>query len=332
MSSSRESNSVADNRRTTQQGSRSRQTSSSSAAAAATTGSSRSPGRPRGSGAGGGGNKSSSNTGKNPEDHWRVNVLSEVSREQIGFVAEGLFKELWARCGREIAIDQVSLMIAEVQFTRGFELLYKVHDNEAALIEFQKSLHIRERILGRDHRDTGKTYCFVGHALREQRDYDNALGQYRSALRILVALLGKDHNHTKDVISCVDDVLKAKGMPDEDVSDYLTCLLTSMEHKRNGDDLMETNGGDDDTAIQEYKQALIVEELLSSSKEGKYHPDTAEIYTRIGACLVRVGDRKAAIVEYSNALSIYAVTLGTDHKVTKDVLKNIQNLPSFMMR
>jgi len=122
-------------------------------------------------------------------------------------------------------------------------------------------LKIRENILGKDHRDTGKTYCFVGHTLREQRDFDNALGQYRSALRILVALLGKDHNHTKDVISCVDDVLKAKGLPDEQVSDYLTCLLTSMEHKRNGDELLMDNtsgggGGDYTLAIQAYKKSF----------------------------------------------------------------------------
>jgi len=282
--------------------------------------------------------------GGGPEDYWRNGVLSEVSREQIGFLAEGLFKELWARCGKDVAIDQVSLMISEVQFTRGFDLLYKIHDNDAALIEFHKSLKIRENILGRDHRDTGKTYCFVGHTLREQRDYDSALGQYRSALRILVALLGKDHNHTKDVISCVDDVLKAKGLPDEEVSDYLTCLLTSMEHTRKGDELMETNGGDYDLAMQEYKQALIVEELStgqqgggqqhasSGSAIGKYHPDTGEIYSKIGSYLARMGDLKGACVEYGNALSIYAVTLGSDHRDTKDALKNIQNLPSLMMR
>jgi len=256
-------------------------------------------------------------------------VLAEVSREQIGFIAEGLFKELWARCGKQVAVDQVSLMIAEVQFSRGFDLLYKIHDNEAARQEFNKSLKIRENILGKDHRDTGKTYCFVGHALREMRDYDNSLGQYRSALRILVALLGKNHNHTKDVISCVDDVLKAKGYPDEQVSDYLTCLLTSMEHKRNGDELMQANGGDFDLAIQAYKKALIVEEI---DVIGKYHPDTAEIYSKIGSCMARTGDLKKACVEYGNALSIYAVTLGSDHRDTKEALKHIQNLPSLMMR
>mmetsp|Transcript_13863 Transcript_13863/g.38972 ORF Transcript_13863/g.38972 Transcript_13863/m.38972 type:complete len:305 (+) Transcript_13863:32-946(+) len=264
-----------------------------------------------------------------PEEYWKNGVLTEVSREQIGFIAEGLFKELWARCGKQVAIDQVSLMVAEVQFSRAFDLLYKIHDNEAALQEFNKSLKIRETILGKDHRDTGKTYCFVGHTLREMRDFDNSLGQYRSALRILVALLGKNHGHTKDVISCVDDVLKAKGYPDGQVSDYLTCLLTSMEHKRNGDELMESNGGDFDLAIEAYKKALIVEEI---DVIGKYHPDTAEIYSKIGSCMARTGDLKKACVEYGNALSIYAVTLGSDHRDTKEALKHIQNLPSLMLR
>mmetsp|Transcript_2097 Transcript_2097/g.4855 ORF Transcript_2097/g.4855 Transcript_2097/m.4855 type:complete len:502 (+) Transcript_2097:208-1713(+) len=261
-----------------------------------------------------------------PEYHWNNSVLKEVSKEQIGFIAEGLFKELWVRCGQEVAIDQVSLMIAEVQFSRGFDLLYKVHDNDAALVEFRKCLVIRERILGKDHRDTGKTYCFVGHALREQREYDDAVGQYRSALRILVALLGKDHNHTKDVISCIDDVLKAKGLPDPEVSDYLTTLLSSMEHKRNGDEFGEE--GNFDMAVGEYKKALIVERI----PEAKYHPDTGEIYSKIGACLARQGELKRACVEYGNALSIYAVTLGSDHHDTKDALRNIQNLPALMIR
>jgi tetratricopeptide (TPR) repeat protein len=261
-----------------------------------------------------------------PEEHWNETVLKEVSKEQIGFIAEGLFKELWARCGKDIAIDQVSLMIAEVQFSRGFDLLYKVHDNDAALGEFRKCLAIRESILGKDHRDTGKTYCFVGHALREKREYDDAVGQYRSALRILVALLGKDHNHTKDVISCIDDVLKAKGMPDQDVSSYLMTLLSSMEHKRNGDGFGEE--GNFDMAIGEYKKALMVEKI----PEAKYHPDTGDIYSKIGACLARQGELKRACVEYGNALSIYAVTLGSDHADTREALKNIQNLPALMIR
>lgn len=261
-----------------------------------------------------------------PEEHWNHNVVREVSKEQIGFIAEGLFKELWARCGKDVATDQVALMIAEVQFSRGFDLLYKVHDNDSALVEFRKCLSIREGILGKDHRDTGKTYCFVGHALREKRDYDEAVAQYRSALRILVALLGKDHSHTKDVISCIDDVLKAKGMSDSDALDYLTAVLTSMEHKRGGDNLAEE--GNHDMAVAEYRKALVVEEI----SQGKHHPDTGDIYANIGNSLARQGELKKACVEYGNALAIYAVTLGGDHPDTKETLKNIQNLPTLMLR
>jgi len=261
-----------------------------------------------------------------PEEHWNEHVLKEVSKEQIGFIAEGLFKELWSRCGKTVATDQVSLMIAEVQFSRGFDLLYKVHDNETALSEFRKCLHIREAILGKDHRDTGKTYCFVGHALREKRDYDESVGQYRSALRILVALLGKDHNHTKDVTSCIDDVLKAKGLTDNDSAIYLTTVLNSLEHKRNGDTYAEE--GNHHMAISEYRKALIIEQIPM----GKHHPDTADIYGKIGNTLARQGELKKAVVEYGNALAIYAVTLGGDHPDTKEALKSIQNLPSLMIR
>jgi tetratricopeptide (TPR) repeat protein len=261
-----------------------------------------------------------------PEEHWNDSVLKEVSKEQIGFIAEGLFKELWARCGKEVAVDQVSLMIAEVQFSRGFDLLYKVHDNDAALVEFRKCLSTRESILGKDHRDTGKTYCFVGHALREKRDYEDAVGQYRSALRILVALLGKEHSHTKDVISCIDDVLKAKGMADNEAMEYLTTVLTSLEHKRNGDSCAEE--GNHDMAISEFRKALIIEKI----PEGKHHPDTGDIYANIGNSLSRQGELKKACIEYGNALAIYAVTLGGDHPDTRLALKNIQNLPTLMIR
>lgn len=261
-----------------------------------------------------------------PEYHWNNNVLGEVTKEQISFIAEGLFKELWARSGKDVAVDQVSLLIAEVQFSRGFDLLYKVHDNESALVEFKKCLAIRENILGKDHRDTGKTYCFVGHALREKRDYDEAIGQYRSALRILVALLGKDHNHTKDVISCIDDVLKAKGMSDSEAIEFRSTLLASMESKRNGDAYAEE--GDYDKAIAEYKRALVVESI----PEGKHHPDTGDIYGQIANSMARQGELKKACVEYGNALAIYAVTLGGDHPDTQETLKAIQNLPSMTIR
>ena len=146
------------------------------------------------------------------------------------------------------------------------------------------------------------------------------------ALRILVALLGKDHSHTKDVISCIDDVLKAKGMSDSDALDYLTAVLTSMEHKRGGDNLAEE--GNHDMAVAEYRKALVVEEI----SQGKHHPDTGDIYANIGNSLARQGELKKACVEYGNALAIYAVTLGGDHPDTKETLKNIQNLPTLMLR
>jgi tetratricopeptide (TPR) repeat protein len=99
-----------------------------------------------------------------------------------------------------------------------------------------------------------------------------------------------------------------------------------MEHKRNGDGFGEE--GNFDMAIGEYKKALIGEAF----PEAKYHPDTGEIYSKIGACLARQGELKRACVEYGNALSIYAVTLGSDHADTKEALKNIQNLPALMIR
>mmetsp|Transcript_171 Transcript_171/g.432 ORF Transcript_171/g.432 Transcript_171/m.432 type:complete len:271 (-) Transcript_171:434-1246(-) len=261
-----------------------------------------------------------------PEEHWTKNVLKEVTKEQIGFIAEGLFKELWARCGKEVAVDQVELLVAEVQFSRGFDLLYKVNDDEAALTEFRKCLKIREHILGKDHRDTGKTYCFVGHALRAQKEFDEAAGQYRSALRILVTLLGRDHNHTKDVISCIEDVLKSQGMSDTETAQYKSALLNSMEHKRKADTLAEE--GDFDKAIAGYRSALVVEEI----PDAKHHPDTGDIYAKIGACLARQGDRKKASVEYGNALAIYAVTLGSDHPDTQDIMAKIQGLPLLRKR
>ena len=49
--------------------------------------------------------------------------------------------------GQNLAPVRGTLMIAEVQFSRGFDLLYKVHDNDSALVEFRKCLQIRESII-----------------------------------------------------------------------------------------------------------------------------------------------------------------------------------------
>ena len=254
------------------------------------------------------------------EEHWNEQVLKEVSKEQIGFIAEGLFKELWTRCGKDVAGDQVSLMIAEVQFSRGFDLLYKVHDSESALSEFNKCLAIRESILGKDHRDTGKTYCFVGHALREKRDYDTSISEYRRALRVLVTLLGKDHNHTKDVISCIDDVLKAKGLNDSQAAEYLTTLLKSLESKIAADAALVE--GDTSLAVGLYRKALIIEDL----PDGRNHPDTADIYSSIASAYAKQGELQKAAVEYGSALGIYASTLGGNHPDTMEALENITNV------
>eukprot|EP00538_Stauroneis_constricta_P002626 CAMPEP_0119560316 /NCGR_PEP_ID=MMETSP1352-20130426/14557_1 /TAXON_ID=265584 /ORGANISM="Stauroneis constricta, Strain CCMP1120" /LENGTH=274 /DNA_ID=CAMNT_0007608271 /DNA_START=76 /DNA_END=900 /DNA_ORIENTATION=+ len=257
-----------------------------------------------------------------PEDHWTKHVLREVTKEQIGFIAEGLFKELWARCGKEVAVDQVSLLIAEVQFSRGFDLLYKLKDHDAAFTEFQKCLSIREKILGKDHRDTGKTYCFVAHALREQKEYDEAVGYYRSALRILVALLGKDHNHTKDVINCIENSLHSDGLDDAEVSEYKSTLLSSMEHKSAGDRHAEE--GDFDKALASYNSALVVEKI----HDAEDHPDTGDIHAKIAACLARQGDTKKARKKYAKAFAIYVSTLGSDHPDTLEAKKSLDALPS----
>jgi hypothetical protein len=68
------------------------------------------------------------------------------------------------------------------------------------------------------------------------------------------------------------DVLKAKGLTDNEAAAYLTTVLNSLENMRNGDNVAEE--GNHDMAIAEYNKSLIIEQI----PQGKHHPDTGDIY------------------------------------------------------
>ena len=76
-------------------------------------------------------------------------------------------------------------------------LVYDQQGNYTKALEYyQKALTIREKVWGKEHLDTAKTYIGIAVVYHGQGDYAKALEYYQKAVVILEKALGKEHPNT----------------------------------------------------------------------------------------------------------------------------------------
>jgi len=201
---------------------------------------------------------------------------------------------------------------AEEAFKRGHNLCWQLHDSASALGEYRTALFIRESLLGKYHEQTGRTYFWIAKSLVKLNECAEALVAFSRALRIFERVVRKEHKYFKWNIMAID--LCIEQMDDgTNVDAYKARLNASIRFEREGDVFRKEQ--DFPEAVAKYRDAIgHVEE---------YHPDAADLYSKIALILRQDGDFERALEEYRFASEIYEMSLGPDHPETVKALNEV---------
>ena len=152
---------------------------------------------------------------------------------------------------------------------------------------FEKSLHIREEVLGKNHPTTATSYNNLAGVYKNQGEYLKAEELYKKSLHIREEVLGENHPDTADSYNNLASVYMDQG-------EYLK-------------------------AEELYKKSLhIREELL-----GQNHPDTATSYNNLALVYKNQGEYHKAQALFEKSLHIRKKLLGENHPTTATSYNNL---------
>ena len=152
---------------------------------------------------------------------------------------------------------------------------------------YLRLVSIREKLYGKEHEDTAKSYNDIGVFYDHQGAYAKALEYHGKALDICERVLGPDHPSTATSYNNIGEVYYHQG-------DYAK-------------------------ALEYCGKALDVRERVL----GPDHPSTAESYNNIGQIYGREGNYDKALEYLGKALAIWEQVLGPDHPLTALSYNNI---------
>lgn len=192
-------------------------------------------------------------------------------------------------------------------------------NKEEALGFFRKAVAMQETALGTFHKHTARSYYFLGYALsKHSRDDEKALVAYRRTLRIRLALNGDDDITTDDVLRAIRELLRRKGLDEEEIKEYFSDVAKSVQFENDG--TIFAAEGNFEQAIDAYEQCLSIEEKAA----GKFPLDIGHLYFRIGQVHRQQREIEMALVAYRNALEVYESALGRDHSDSLFCLEGIE--------
>ena len=147
-----------------------------------------------------------------------THFLDFISDYKNGYFNES---EIYTSTQRKIAIAEAVLEAAETEESELFANIYhnigdgleQLADFDKALVYYEKSLKIKEKVLGDEHPSTATTYNNIAGVYEDMGDYGRALEYYEKALKICEEVLGKEHPYTAMTYNNIAGVY-------EDMGDY----------------------------------------------------------------------------------------------------------------
>ena len=198
-----------------------------------------------------------------------------------------------------------------------------------ALEWYEKALAIKEKVLGKEHPDTAKTYNNIATVYDSQGKYDEALEWHQKALAIKEKVLGKEHPSTAVTYGNIGKVYNCQGDYDKALEWFQKALaiaekVLGKEHPDTATTYNNIAGiydsqGDYAQALEWYQKALAIAEKVL----GKEHPDTATTYNNIALVYDNQGKYDEALECYQKALDIQEKVLGKEHPHTATTYNNI---------
>jgi tetratricopeptide (TPR) repeat protein len=101
---------------------------------------------------------------------------------------------------------------------------------DETMAAYNRSLHIKRRVLGNDSLSVGKTLNNIGSVHYLKREFDLAVPAYEEALQIMKINLGDKHTDIATVMSNIGDVFLAQGDPETSLQQYRQALIIRWEN------------------------------------------------------------------------------------------------------
>ncbi len=209
-------------------------------------------------------------------------------------------------------------------------VLRAMGDYDRALVEFEQSLAIKQRLAGStsDSTDLAETLNNLGNVLDDKGDHERALEALGRALAIREKILGADHPDVARTLNNLGVAYYNKGDKVRAFENYTRAL--AIEERSLGPDdptvAMSLNNlgglladrGDKEAALAHHRRALAIWQKAL----GLEHPNVAISINNIGEELRSQKRYREALVEYARALAILHKAVGTDHPAVAMVLAN----------
>ncbi|XP_013402393.1 tetratricopeptide repeat protein 28-like, partial [Lingula anatina] len=227
--------------------------------------------------------------------------------------------------GKDFPFEQISPFI----YGAIAEVLQGMGNYKEALAYQEKSLDVKQAILGEKHPLTASTYQNIGSALWSMGKFADSLTYYKQSLDIQKEIVGEKHSDTAGTYQNIGSALCAMGKYQEGLTYYYKSIeivketfgekhpLAGMAYQNIGNALCEM--GTFQEALPCYQKSLqIMEEIL-----GMKHPDTAGAYQNIGSALCAMGKYQEALTYHEKSLQIIKEIFGEKHPDTGRAYHNI---------
>ena len=245
--------------------------------------------------------------------------------------------EIYTSTQRKIAIAEAVLEAVKTEESDLFAYIYhnigdglkQLADFDKALVYYEKSLKIKEEILGEGHPSTATTYNNIAVVYDAQGNYGEALEFYRKDLEIREKVLGLEHPSTATTYNNIAGVYKAQGNYGEALEFNRKALVIrekvlGLEHPDtaatyNNIAVVYKAQGNYGEALEFYRKALVIREKVL----GLEHPSTATTYNNIALVYESQGNYGKALEFLRKALVIREKVLGLEHPDTATTYNNI---------
>ena len=210
--------------------------------------------------------------------------------------------------------------------------LYKQGKYDEAVPLLEKSLKIRQQVLGAEHPDVASSLNNLASLYDAQGRYTEAEPLYIQALDMKKKLLGSEHLSVANSLNNLAGLYSAQGRYTEAEPLYIQALdmrkkLLGAEHPsvatslNNLAALYESQGRYEE-AEPFYIQALDMRKKLL----GEEHPDVATSLNNLAGLYKSQGRYEEAEPLYIQALDMYKKLLGEEHPYTQETQRDYQTL------
>jgi len=221
-------------------------------------------------------------------------------------------------------------LMGRVEYVLG-TLALKEGKHADAVTHLKRSLEIREKALGPDHREVGTTLSTLATVARERGHYDEALGYGRRSLQILEKAVGLEHPQVADAMTNIGNALKRQNKLEGALEMHQRAL--AIREKAIGPESPATAAALGNIANVLRAQGQLPESLAANRRaltiqEKTLGPESVDVARTVGSIanvLEDMGDIEGAIEYDGRALSLLEKALGPEHP---DVALTLANLGS----